>query len=499
MSRAQYGCLGGALACMLISELALATIPWQGSAPFFLSTQGSKLAEVLRDLGANYGVPVVVSKQVDEPFIGALPGMRPELALDQMARLHKLAWYYDGQAIYVYKAAEISRQLITPAYLSVDTLMTQLRSSGALDRRYCQAQVVPASNSMEIYGVPVCLSRVEQMAKRIDEQKLNHEQNQEVVQLFTLKYASASDSNYSYRGQQVVVPGVVSALKDMAQARGPLRESSEQVVPPPDRTLPMFSVDPRQNAVVVRDRKIHMPMYANLIQQFDRRPVLIEISVMIIDVNSEDLSTLGIDWSVAARIGGGSIGINSGGQLDSDTFSSVISNTGNFIVKLNALQQNAKAQILSRPSVVTLDNTQAILDRNITFYTKLLAEKTVKLESISTGSLLRVTPRLIQEDGQPHEMMLSLALQDGRQVGAVSQYEPLPQTLTSEISTQALLKAGQSLLLGGFIQDEQSEAERKIPLLSDIPLLGRLFRSTQKNSRSTVRLFLIKAESTAPN
>lgn len=89
----------------------------------------------------------------------------------------------------------------------MSTLISQLQGSGILDRRYCRVRAVPASNAMEVHGVPICLNRVEQLAKRIDEQKLNHEQNQEIIQLFPLKYATAADGSYSYRGQQVAVPG----------------------------------------------------------------------------------------------------------------------------------------------------------------------------------------------------------------------------------------------------------------------------------------------------
>lgn len=481
------------LLTMLGNSQAMATIPWKDNEPFFLSSRGSKLTDVLHDLGANYGVPVVVSRQVDEPFIGVIKNMAPAQALDHLARLHKLAWYYDGQAIYVYKAQEVSSRLITPTYLSVDTLTDQLEGSNILDQRHCRVRTLPASNALQVEGVPICLGRVEMLAKRIDEQKLNHDQNQEIIQLFPLKYASAADSSYSYRGQKVVIPGIVSMLKEMAQGRTlPLQENQGQQQAA-DRSLPMFSADVQQNAVIVRDRKINIPLYDSLIRKFDRKPTLIEISVMIMDVNSEDLSALGIDWSASTQIGGGSVSFNSSGKPSSDSFSSVISNTGNFMIRLNALQQNAKAQILSRPSVVTLDNTEAVLDRSITFHTKLVSREVAKLESLTTGSMLRVTPRLIDE-GTHKEMMLKLVIQDGRQISAYSEHEPLPQTLSSEVATQTLLRAGQSLLLGGFVQDEQSEGERKIPLLGDIPVLGKLFRSTQKNSRSTVRLFLIKAE-----
>lgn len=484
------------LFCTLMSFSLGATsaaIPWQGNDAFFLSSRGSKLAEVLRDLGANYGVPVVVSAQVDEPFIGEIPNMKPEQALDLLAQMYKLAWYYDGQAIYVYKAQEVSSQLITPTYLTVPTLISQLKGSAMLDRRTCRVSAVPASNALKVQGVPVCLQRVEMLAKRIDEQKLNHDQNQEVIRLFPLKYANAADSQYDYRGNQVVVPGVVSILKEMAQGRTLPLQPNQGQASSNDNNLPMFSVDQIQNAIIVRDRKINIPLYDSLIGKLDKKPTLIEVAVMIVDVNSEDLSALGIDWSASAQIGGGTVSFNSQGQPSSDSFSSVISNTGNFMVKLNALQQKARAQILSRPSVVTLDNSQAVLDRSVTFHTKLVSKEVAKLESITTGSLLRVTPRLIEEGGH-QEILLKLGIQDGRQIGSISELEPLPQTLSSEVSTQTLLRAGQSLLLGGFVQNEQSEGVRKIPLLGDIPLIGKFFSTTQKNSRSTVRLFLIRAE-----
>lgn len=214
------------LALLFASTQVMATIPWQDSAPFFLSSRGSKLIDVLQDFGANYGVPVVVSKQVDEPFIGVIQNMPPAEALDHLARQHKLAWYYDGQAIYIYKAQEVSSMLITPTYLTVDTLTRQLTTSGILDKRNCRVRKLPASNALQVEGVPICLKRVDTVSKRIDEQKLNHDQNQEIIRFFPLKYASASDSNYNYRGQQVVVPGTVSMLKEMAQGRTlPLQEN----------------------------------------------------------------------------------------------------------------------------------------------------------------------------------------------------------------------------------------------------------------------------------
>ncbi|RQR48129.1 EscC/YscC/HrcC family type III secretion system outer membrane ring protein [Burkholderia sp. Bp9126] len=490
---------GGRFQLILCVVLCATTSVWaaplstRDAPPFFLATRGAKLADVLRDLGANYRVPVVVSEQVDGSFIGTLNSAAPTVALDRLARLYQLAWYYDGQILYVYRAQEVSSKLIALDLLPSTTLISQLRSASLLDAKQCRVEAIPQSNTIEVYGVPVCIERVAQFAKHLDQQAVNREQNRESVRLFRLKYATAADTSYSYRSQQVLVPGIASVLREMAQGRTlPLKDSQGQQ-PTTDLRLPMFVADARQNAVIVRDRCANMGLYDGLIEELDQKPKLVEISVAIVDINAEDLGSLGIDWSASSRIGGGSVSFNSNSRPGSGSFSTIIANTGSFMVQLNALQENSKARILSRPSIVTLDNMQAVLDRNITFYTKVRAERVAKLESIATGSLLRVTPRII---GDPvhQEVMLTLVVQDGRQMSPLNKQEPLPQTLNSEIATHSILKEGQALLLGGFVQDELSEGERKIPLLGDIPILGHLFKSTRQSQRYAVRLFLIKAD-----
>lgn len=461
---------------------------------FYLSTRGSKLANVLRDLGAHQGVPVIVSQKIDDSFIGSLNGLHPDQAFDRLATLHHLAWYFDGQTIHVYKADEFGSRLITPMYLKPKSLVQQLSALGVLDPRYCLVREVAASNVMEAHGLPVCLERVEKLAQGLDTQTLNYEQNQEAVRSFSLRYATAADMNYSFRGQDVMVPGVATVLKEMMQGRAlPLKESHGQPQAS-DRGLPMLSVDARRNAVIVRDLQINLPIYDELIAQLDYKPELVSVSVAIIDINSQDLSALGVDWSASASVAGGKLSFNSGTGLESGNFSTMINDAGSFMLSLNALEQNSKVHMISRPSVVTLNNTQAVLDRNVTFYTKVSSENDARLESISTGSLLRVTPRVVRADDGSADIMLSLVIQDGRQTTPLSLQEPLPQTLNSEIVTQSLIKTGQGLLIGGLMQDEQVVGTRKIPLLGDIPLIGKLFSSTQENQRQTLRLFLITAE-----
>lgn len=484
-------------AALISANVAAQPLVWRGQ-PFFVSSRNTPLASVLKDLGANYGLPVVVSPKITDAYAGTLQDTPPGRALAELSRLYQLLPYYDGSSLYVYKAEEVGQALLMPAYLSGAELSRLLGQSGLVDSAACRVTPVGGANALQVSGVPICLSRMSALARQLDEQNLAQEQNRETVAIFPLKYANAADSSYGYRNQTVTVPGVTSVLRDMAQGKAllqpaPMSDGKVAAVPTVDTSgLPTFSADTRQNAVLVRDRKKNISLYAELIPKLDQRPALVEISVAIIDVNAGNINELGIDWSASAQIGGGSVQFNTG-NLASESFSSLVANSGSFMVRLSALEQTSKAKIVSRPSVVTLDNVQAVLDRSITFYTKLVSEKNAKLESVTAGALMRVTPRIIHEP-VGDKVLLTLNIQDGHQDKPISNVEALPQVQSAEIATQATLTVGQALLLGGFVQDEHIENERKIPLLGDLPLVGSLFRSTSRTERNVVRLFLIKAE-----
>ena len=281
-----------------------------------------------------------------------------------LAQQYGLVWYYDGDLLHVYKARQVTNEIVSLSSLSNDQAIRYIAKANLLDKVACEVTPISGLRAVQVNGVPACVSSVTKFVKQLDTDSQQHAKSQKEVRIFPLKYASATDTVYSYRSQDVTVPGVVSVLKQIDQEDN--SQSKEETA--------SFSADSRQNAVIVRTNKQDMTMYASLIKQLDITPTMIEVSVTIIDVDTSDFNQLGIDWSAAAKIGGGSVTFNQG-SLSSDNFSTVIGNTGNFMVRLNALQQNSKAKVLSRPSVVTLNNVQAVLDKNVTFYTKVEGEK----------------------------------------------------------------------------------------------------------------------------
>ncbi|MBI1676103.1 EscC/YscC/HrcC family type III secretion system outer membrane ring protein [Shewanella sp. NKUCC05_KAH] len=471
----------------LVQAAPLTNIKWQGE-PFVMISRGTALASVIQDFANNYGVPVIVSNKVNDNYIGQIQEQDPKSVIQDLTRRYGLVWYYNNEVLYVYKASEINSEVLPLTSLSATKVDHYLRSAGVLDKGVCNIKSMAGISGLQVTGVPECINSVTKLTAQLDANAKQTTENQETVKVYPLKYASATDSIYEYRSQPVSIPGLVTVLKEMDQGTQVANAVAGSVS---NISGPVFAADPRQNAIIVRGSARDMATYGSLIRQLDTKPTMIEVSVSIFDVDASDFKQLGIDWSASAKLGGGSVSFNSGDS--SDNFSTVIGNTGNFMMRLNALEKNSKAKVLSRPSVVTLNNVQAVLDKNVTFYTKLEGDKVAKLESVTTGSLLRVTPRLIDEVGH-QAVMLDLNIQDGQQSQAVSRSEPLPQVQNSEISTQATLKSGESLLLGGFVQDRDETTQNKIPLLGDLPLLGGLFRSTDHHTQSVMRLFLIKAE-----
>jgi type III secretion protein C len=489
---------------------------------FVLSSSSMKVSDVLTQISANFNVPIVSSPKIDDRYSGEVRGTNPSDILNTLARTYDLIWYKDGHIIYVYKSSETASTILTLTGQKPSEIASYLDSVGVLEGSSCSALPMDRMGSLQISGAPACVERVKQVLDAYDQQQTTTANTTQTIEVFPLTYASASDVTYAYRGQNIVVAGVVTELREMAQSNSLPTTSREISIAsqtsavlagtltgdsmrqaPSDTTAveaptrqsagwqPQFSADVRRNAVMVRDYPANMPLYRYLLAQLDKRPAQVEISVVVMDVDESNLEDLGLDLGISANVGVGRVSVNSALQAG-NSFSGVLGNSNDFLVKITALEQISKAKILSRPSVLTLDNMKAILDRNVTFYTKLQGRDVAQLASVAAGSLLQVTPRLIEENHQ-QEVMLSLDVNDGQQGAPDDAVEGLPQVNNSSLTTQAILTSGQSLLLGGFVRDSESSGERRIPWLSDIPVLGALFRSHSTQRDHVVRLFLIKA------
>ncbi|MDH3343484.1 MAG: type II secretion system secretin GspD, partial [Gammaproteobacteria bacterium] len=172
------------------------------------------------------------------------------------------------------------------------------------------------------------------------------------------------------------------------------------------------------------------------------------------------------------------------------------SNSGTrYALLLRALATDDASNILSTPSIVTLDNEEAeiIVGENVPFITGSFtnsgsSDPTNPFQTIErqdVGLTLKVTPQVNEGDTIKLDLeQETSSVIPGSEVTGIT-------TRKRSIKTSVLVDDGGILVLGGLIQETMSEGESKVPLLGDIPLLGALFRSTSSNkSKQNLMVFL---------
>jgi type III secretion protein C len=258
------------------------------------------------------------------------------------------------------------------------------------------------------------------------------------------------------------------------------------------KTSPIVESDARLNAVIIRDDPSKRDYYQRLIDQFDVAPKMVEIEAMILDINRTKMKDIGIDWGVRAgntQLAGSALAnaaLNFNPATKGATL--LIRNLDKFYASVRALEQNGDAYILAKPTVLTMDNLGAVLDLSQTAYISLVGERVADVLPVTAGTMLKVTPRVINEANQ-QKVHLLVDIEDG----TVQQKEgsSTPSVQKSTISTQAIIDENQALVIGGYQSQSNNRFQQKVPVLGDIPFLGRLFTTTQNNDANKERLFVI--------
>ncbi len=234
--------------------------------------------------------------------------------------------------------------------------------------------------------------------------------------------------------------------------------------------------DPRQNAVIIYDAPEKMPIYEGLIRQLDAFQPQIQIEAMILDIDIDAVDLLGVAWQAgggAARFGFGDTTTSQATILSVDT--------GSFFARVNALATKGRARVLGRPTVLTLDNLVAVMSLSETIYARVgelrgdRGGTNSALVPISTGTLLRVIPRLV-DHGDRRSVSLIVEIQDGQFKDREGRGDSLPIVSESVVNTQAMIGESDSLLIGGYFMESDSTEESGVPGLNKVPLLGGLFR-----------------------
>ncbi|WP_206951731.1 type III secretion system outer membrane ring subunit SctC [Trinickia acidisoli] len=540
----------GALALSFAGALGVprtahaAELQWRDR-PYTIVADGKKVTDFIRELAAAQGVTAVIDSKVDGTISGHFSGS-PLTTLRSVCSTYGLTYYYDGSLLYIDRAEDGQTQVFPIPKGSAGELSRTLEAMQIPDKRY-PLIISDLENTIYVSGPQRYVDLVRQAISTITDPSRGLDRAE--IRAFPLRYAYANDFQVNRSGKEVTIPGVATTLgrlfgknddnKGTPGYGAPLGGATRQVklssgdtvdVPklslgatdaaatPSASTntqvhtgqaisLPQIVADAGTNSVIVRDVPEHMQQYAQLIAALDARPRLIEVGLTIIDIDESALDSFGVDWRLHTpngdfQFGNGSnpplsfSGNTEAGQTGTTTptgmalTASIGGAMRNYLLsRINALQQTGKARTLSKPMILTLDNNEAILENLTEFYVQVSGYQDSSLYGITTGTSVKVTPRIIDDAGKPGVMM-SIDIDDG-QLSSTLTVSSVPAVLERNIVTKAMIDEGKSLLIAGFNDDSLTNNKSGVPLLSDIPWIGNLFKYTTKNGERTDRFYLL--------
>ena len=280
------------------------------------------------------------------------------------------------------------------------------------------------------------------------------------------------------------------------------------------------TADPTTNSLVISAAPQDFAILKKVIDQLDipRRQVYVE--AIILEVSVDRVRELGIELQGGFSIAGQGIGLGrvSFGALDAalanpasisgPLFAAASNQTIELsdgttiparIALLRAAQASQDINVLSAPTILTTDNVEAeiIVGENVPFIASQATKgsqpdnlfTTVQREDVSIT--LRITPQISEGDHVRLEIYeeVSAIVPTSPDVGSPNEVGP---TTSARIArTTVVVKDGQTVVVGGLISDDRISRRDSVPFLSDIPILGHLFRSDQKSTRKVNLLIFL--------
>ncbi len=407
-----------------------------------------------------------------------------------------------------------------------------------------------ASDRLLVKGSPEMIAKVQEMVNQLDTTPTRRLSG---LRVFRLKYASAGHIAEMLRGllanQSINSKGATSSLESAslndASSTGAALANDASTLNSSATTSATsstsanstgtgvggrpFSIiaDETQNAVIVNAAPELMFEIEEAVNQLDNRRAQVLIQAAIVEVSGDDATQLGVQWALgnansgygvinfnnvgasaaslaaAALSGGGTAGISAAagsiaGALIGigDSSKDSQGNTQFYGAILQALDSSTSANLLSMPSILTLDNEKAsiLVGQNVPFVTGSFTTsgnnsnnpfQTIDRQDI--GINLNVIPHI----GDNGTVRLEVSQEVSSVVPGSTGNASGLITNKSLINTTILADDQQTIALGGLMRDNTTTRQQKVPGLGNVPLIGRLFRSDNDTTqKSNLIIFL---------
>jgi len=382
-------------------------------------------------------------------------------------------------------------------------LITQLlQNQGSDEGGRAKLTLVPdaRTNALVVHGDEMQRARVKALVEDLDRPSARNSN----VRVVYLKYAEAEN-----------VAQVLNGVAQNIQSEEQQSQNREVNI----------QADEATNSLLITADGDTMEALLSVVDSLDIRRAQVLVEAIIVEMEDSDGRELGVQWlyrdedggfAGSSRGDGSAAAIGQGALDDSDdgleTLAGAVSQVqgevfgigrleegGDFLVLLNMLQEQSSTNILSTPNLLTTDNHTASISvgQNIPFATGSFSStgggtsnptnpfRTIERRDV--GVLLEVTPHINAGD--------SVVLDISQEVSSLSSLNNPDGPITNQrtLETQVLADNGETIVLGGLIEEEVQSTEQRVPFLGSIPGLGYLFRNQNDSISKTNLLVFIRA------
>ena len=344
------------------------------------------------------------------------------------------------------------------------------------------------TNSVVVSGDPKARQRMLQMIRQLD----RDQESQGNTKVFYLKYAKAKN--------------LVEVLNGVSKSILADKEAGKTTGGSSDKKL-NIQADEQTNALVITAQPDAMQEIEKVINRLDIRRAQVLVEAIIVEVSNSNGAQLGVQWG---NSNGGMVQftgsnaqmpistfVTAKGDSATDTQKSALAAlngaavgfySGDWFALLTALKSDSKSDVLSTPSLVTMDNQEASFNVGQDVPVLTGSQTTTSSDSAvfntverkTVGTKLKFKPQINEGDSVLLEIEQEVSSVDstGSSSSSSSSSSLGPTFNVRTIKNAVLVKSGETVVLGGLLDEKVSETISKVPLLGDIPVLGELFKAT---------------------
>ena len=425
-----------------------------------LDIKGMDILDVLKIISMKSGLNIVAGRNVTGRVTIFLKDVDVWDALELILAANSLAYEKRGNIINVMTDRDYELLYGERFHSKKQLKIIKLKHASAVDASKALSQIKTdlgrvvadeASNTIMIDDVPSRIAEMEQILSQID--ILTQ------TKVFTLKYSKAED--------------ILSKVTEMLT-----------------KNLGDASIDERTNKIVVKDTPVKLEEIASVLKEIDQKDLQVLIEAKILEVNLSDRFQMGIDWdyfvtkyvsfrrelsldlskSGVLKVGTMTGGTTAGAEDEYSAFLELLSTIGD-------------VNTLSAPKITAVNNQESkiLIGTREPYATKSVVssdEATTTAEEVTfvdVGVKLYVTPT-INEEGFV-TMKIRPEVSSTGTPYTTAEGNQIPVVSTTEAETTVLVKDGNSIIIAGLIKDKQDKTTKRIPFLSNIPVLGKMFQS----------------------